>query len=147
MPAGARLLHISGHDKKSPPPPAKKSAGYIADPDVEAIERSLEWLPEFKVSRLAQFGKTAFANYLTTAAGEKSRLVLEYENNSPAEIVDGANYKFVYERQSGVRPNFKYEILAPSVYIWRKSGKNSFIYESNDPEGRIILDLTLEKLK
>ncbi len=143
---GARLLGVSGHDKKTPSAPVHKPS-YLRDPDIEAIEKTSEWLPEFKVTRSNQFGKTTFANWLTTAAGENKKLILEYENPEMINVTSGTNYKFVYERQSGVRPNFSYTIFAPTGYIWQENNKPSFIYETENPESRIMLDLTLEKLK
>ena len=73
-------------------------------------------------------------------------LKLEYENPKELVIVPDANYRFVFERQSGVKTALRYSIDAPPGYIWKESGRPSFVYESENPASRVILDLTLEKL-
>lgn len=142
---GTRLLSIVGHDKK-PSTENTKRAGYISDADINAIEKSAEWLPEFKVTRLNQFSKSTFANWLTIKAGETKTLALEYENSESILVAEGVNYRFVYEKQSGAKSVFRYSIDAPPGYVWNENNKTKYTFGSDNPESRIILDLTLKKL-
>lgn len=141
---GSRLLGASGHDKKKWAA-IPKNKNNSEDPDILAIEKSRKWLPEFSLETFEQFAKNTFSNWLTTKAGEKKILQFEYENPKPVAVAPGANYRFVFERQSGVKTGLRYSVEAPPGYIWRESGQNAFIYENQNPEGRIILDLTLDK--
>jgi hypothetical protein len=143
---GSRLLQASGHDKKKWVGASTKKGG-LEDPDISAIERSRKWLPEFGLETFEQFGKNTFGNWLTTHAGEKKILQFEYENPKLVAVAPDTNYRFVFERQSGVKTSLRYSVEAPPGYIWRESGQNAFVYESENPEGRIILDLTLDKPK
>ncbi|MEK7086806.1 MAG: hypothetical protein AAB935_00930, partial [Patescibacteria group bacterium] len=57
----------------------------------------------------------------------------------------GKVFQFIYERQSGVKSAVRLKIGAPLGYVWTESKSPLFVYEDEDPNGRIILNLTLER--
>lgn len=145
-PVGARLLSALGHDKKIPVA-AVAPPNYQKDGDVTAIEKSFEWLAEFKVWQYNQFQKSTFANWLTVKAGEEKKMIFEYILPDKVLTIDGANYEFVFEKQSGVDAHFIYSVTAPPGYIWKESQSAVYEFQTETPTGRIILDLTMEELK
>lgn len=145
VPRESRLNALSGHDEKNPDAPLMRPT-YLRDADVEAIERSSQWLPEFKIQQQAQFGKTTFGMWFTVKRGEKKTLTAEYILPRRLILADGVSYRFVFERQSGTNTRFSYKIEAPPGFIWKESGGTTYAFETESPESRIILDLSLAKL-
>ncbi len=144
-PSDTRLTGLSGNDDKTPDAPLVRPT-YLRDPDVEAIERTGAWLPEYKALAYDQFGKKTFAAWLTVKAGQKKTLIADYELGSRVLLAAGVNYRFVFERQSGTKTRLQYTVDAPPGFIWKESNATSYAFQSGDPDGRIVLDLTLKKL-
>ena len=144
-PPGAKLMSASGHDKKIPDAPVTP-ANYQKDGDVWSIEKTFEWLKDLKMWQYSQFQKSTFANWLTVKAGEEEKMMFEYALPEKVLITNGANYEFVFEKQSGVEAHFIYTVSAPPGYIWKESQSNIYEFQTEHPDGRIILDLTMEKL-
>lgn len=144
-PSTSKLLSIKGHDAKIPTPPSLPK-NYEQDPDLSAIENSIQWLNGHQVETMSQFNKNTFALYWTINAGDKKTLTANYEINNHFIPSDGKNFRFVYEKQSGVPAQFEYSVSTPPGFIWRESQSNQFKFSSDNPETRIILDLTLEKI-
>ncbi len=144
-PFESRLTAFSGHDGKIPDAPLVRPS-YLRDADVQAIEQSAEWLPEFKAQQYMQFGKTTFAAWMTVSRGEKKTLVADYELARQLILAPDVGYRFVFERQSGTNTRFSYRVEAPPGFIWKENGSTTYTFETDTPESRIVLDLTLEKL-
>ena len=144
-PSTSKLLNIKGQDAKTPTSPSMPKT-YQTDPDLSAIENSIEWLDGHQVETMSQFGKNTFALYWTIYAGDKKTLTANYEINNHFIPSNGGNFRFVYEKQSGVPAEFEYSISTPPGFIWHESGTNQFKFSNPNPETRIILDLTLEKI-
>ncbi|MCL4403793.1 hypothetical protein M1432_00345, partial [Patescibacteria group bacterium] len=53
-------------------------------------------------------------------------------------------FTFILERQSGVQNSLNVTINAPFHYIWAETGTGTYNYQTDDPQGRIIITLTLE---
>lgn len=145
VPNESRLLALVGGDGKTPDPPLVRPT-YTRDPDVQTIEQSAQWLPEFKAQQYTQFGKTTFATWFTVKRGEKKALVADYELQRRLILADGIGYRFVFERQSGTKTRFSYRVEAPPGFIWKESGATTYTFETDAPDARIVLDLTLAKL-
>ncbi len=144
-PLGSTLLAITGHDQRTTP---EHRAGLVAslDPDLQSIESTIRELPELRVTTFTQFKKTTFANYVTTPSGESRTVTLRYALPKHVPLKDTEiNYRFVFERQSGNRSSFQYTVHAPSGFIWRENNSTTYVLSKKDPDGRIILDLTLIK--
>ena len=144
VPAGSGLSRMTGHDLKPQDKPILRPA-YSIDPDVLSIEKTSEWLPEVSAYQFRQFGKTVFGAWATTPAGEESRVTAEYSLPERLEVKDGARYRFVYDKQSGVNAPFNYSVTAPEGYAWRESSTQKFEYKSDVPDRRIIIELSLKK--
>ncbi|MDO8585332.1 MAG: DUF4012 domain-containing protein [bacterium] len=144
-PFESRLTTFSGHDGKIPDAPLVRPS-YLRDADVQAIEQSAEWLPEFKAQQYTQFGKTTFAAWLTVNRGEKKTLVADYELERQLVLASDVGYRFVFERQSGTNTKFSYRVEAPPGFIWKENSATTYTFETENPESRTVLDLTLMKL-
>ena len=59
---------------------------------------------------------------------------------------DGTSYQFIFEKQAGVARHYKFEIVAPVGFQFAENGLPSYDYESDDPPGRLVINLTLEKI-
>lgn len=135
-PQNTKLTALSGETKKTIYPPINYgSSGYEVDSDVALEEGSGE-----------ARGKAVFGAWLTTPPGGTKQLTLLYEVPHALVLTDGQVYEFVFERQAGVRGSFEYEVQAPVGFRWRESKSMLYSYASDNPEGRVKIALTLEKV-
>ena len=143
-PLGTTLIAIDGHDGRTHPELRTNTLG-TRDEDLVAIEDTAVWLPQFRVEQSLQFGKTVFANYLTTPPGETRSLTFDYElpKKIPLDAERELNYRFIFERQSGSTATFSYRITAPQGFFWQESDSPEFAFVTSNPDRRMILDLTL----
>jgi len=147
LPAETELSAIKGNEyRKITPPLDYAAAGYRIDPDVSAIESSREFLEDFSVEQFRIAGKTVFGTWLNTVAGKTGVLELSYANPQKLQLREGAPYEFVYEKQSGVSGPVKIIINAPAGYKWLENDSPVFIYETDNPERRISIMMTLAAL-
>ena len=120
-----------------------KKGGYAVDADLDAVEKTLQEIPEFKLQRYEESGKSVFATWINVAAGQSKTLELNYQNPRKLVLSDGLKYSFVLDKQSGVESAFKYSIEAPDGFIWIESESAVFTYYSASLPSRLVLELTL----
>ncbi len=145
---GSDLTYLAGNNPHPPPPetPDYAALGFITDPDLQAIESTRERLPTFDAEQFEAFGKTVFAAWTTVTAGKTKKIELEYTNPTRLSLAeDTIPYQFVFERQSGAATALDFLIEAPPGYHFAESNSSQFNYVNEDPPGRVIISLTLEK--
>ncbi len=144
---GARLDNFSGGIvKKIKNPLDYKKASYIVNPLVSEIESSRrDFLNYPEVESFNAFGKGVFAAWTKTEVGKKSEIVFDYANHLPSSLSEGKIYQFIFEKQPGSKGEYKFEISAPIGFIWKENNLPIFEYNSSDPPGRLIINLTLKK--
>ncbi len=132
----AKLITLAGETvKKVYAPINYAKAGYEVDADVVREEE------EGKA-----FGKAVFGAWMNTPAGTTKKLSLTYEAPDALVLKEGEVYEFVFERQAGVKGSFEYEVHAPLGFRWKESGSIVYAYANDNPEGRVKIALTLEKM-
>jgi hypothetical protein len=148
VPLGSSLDNASGGVvKKIYAPVNYVRQGYSTDPLLLAIVSSTK--QDFSSPQIAaheESGKEVFATWLRTNAGVSTEVSLDYSHDLFAPPAPGVQYQFVFERQSGATGDTKIEIDAPLGYEFAENGLASFTYESTSTPGRLVFDLTLQKL-
>lgn len=144
----SNLIFLDGNDKKVEMPKTDYENYYIRDSKIDAIEKTKVPVSNYNAWTYQYEGKTIFGSWLTTLAGKSTIYKARYEipYMRTANIQNGDIYEFIYEKQSGVENSVKFKVSAPFGYNWVESGNSNYIYESENPEGRIIIKLTLRKI-
>lgn len=147
-PLNPQLENFSGGVKKNIKPPTEyKKGNYITDPLVSQIESTRkDFLNYPLVESFEEFGKGVFATWTKTESGKKSEIVFDYIHRLPVPLAEGKIYQFIFERQAGSSGNYKFEISAPVGFVWEENNLPIFEYQSNDPPGRLVINLTLKKV-
>lgn len=124
-----------------------QAGGYGVNPDLDAIEKEKVFLTSYKIWQMPMAGKRVFGTWFNVAAGKTGVLNLKYETPKRGAFVlnAGETYGFVFENQAGAKNKLEISIGAPLGFIWQESNASFFNYETDDPEGRILLNLTLLK--
>jgi len=148
VPPMAELTYAKGGVvKKITPLSDYTKKGFVADPDVVAIESTLKERLEYpEVVSFRESGKNVFAVWSSTKRGATSELTLDYTRTLLTPPGDGKAYEFIFEKQAGSAGSYRFELHAPVGYEWKENGLPTFTYESDDPPGRLILNLTLTKI-
>ena len=120
------------------------NSGYSIDPILSAVESTVSKLSGTDMESYLESGKKVYAGWFSTPAGETRTLTLDYSREE-LFIGDGAQYKFVFDKQSGVESLFRYNLTAPPGYVWRESGNSVYSYTEDSIPGRLVLNLTLVK--
>lgn len=144
-PLGSRLTFMKGNETKEIRPVVDyRAPGYLADAELQFLEATSRPIAEFKAEALEEFGKTVFASWFRLGASETKKLEVQYFN--PKKLTLGENpipYQFVFEKQSGAKTSFDLLLEAPPGYLWQETGNENFNYVNENPEGRVIINLTL----
>lgn len=143
---GSSLISLKGNDiKKFEKPVYGKE--YAINEMLDQIEKTKVFLADYNTWSLQAFGKTVFATWWNIPAGKTETLNLRYESKAttPTVLEAGKPFRYIFERQSGVKSSVKITIGAPLGYVWAESQNPIFIYENEDPDARVILDLTLSR--
>lgn len=144
LPLKSSIISASGFSRKIIKPPFDyEEAGYRFDPAIKAVEDTFRYSGKLGIYQFKEYEKNGVAGWFNIAAGKTGVLELEYETVLSAELKNGQIYQFVFDKQSGVKGGIKINISAPSGFKWKESNSEFFDYENNNPEARIILDLTL----
>jgi len=126
---------ISGNTVKTVWPYAYDKKIYQADPDVVLLEKNGE-----------ESGKTVFGAWITTEAGTTRTIKFSYQNPYQIEIKKGGKYQFIFDRQSGVKGGVEFNVVAPGGYKWMESDSTTYVYKNDNPDKRIVFELTLAEL-
>ena len=147
-PQGATLVNASGSiEKKFTSQLNYKKEGYAADPQVEAVESTSKTYFNFpEIVSFTEYGRNVFASWSKTSRGETSALIFDYSRRLPNLPANGEIYQFVFEKQTGSIGDYKFEISAPVGFRFHENGLPVYEYETSDPPGRVILNLTLDKV-
>jgi hypothetical protein len=143
-PANSELEFAGGMDR--PRVSSKTYAkSYGVDEDLKNLESTYVTNEiNSRITNLIESGKRGFAFWLSTPKGVVSTTTLDYVHKLPSEIHPGMVYEFTFEKQSGVKGEYQFEIVAPVGYRWRENKLAVFDYQSNDPPARVTFTLTLE---
>jgi hypothetical protein len=145
---GSNLLNLTGNTVKNLYSDFDyKLNKYETNPDVRSIEDTKKSIAAYNAWSLEEFGKTAFATWLFTAAGKTSEMNVRYQTTDAGHVAlePGRVFTFVFERQSGVKSDLDVTIAAPVGFKWAETDGSFYNYRNSDPDGRIILKLTLTK--
>lgn len=145
---GSRLVAITGNTKKERKKrPNYEAMGYEKNSLVEAIEKTKITLVDMNAWMMEAFGKSVLATWFTVPAGKTKTLEMRYQVSAPSNFtIDNQKiFRFVYERQSGEPTSVKIVITAPFGYKWQEGNDSIFIFQSDDPKAREIVDLHLSK--
>ena len=146
-PGSTVLNENGGVVRKVPAPLNYAKAGYSTDPMVVSIETSTLQLFAFPaVTTGEQFGKDVFGVWSRVQAGKTTELTFDYSHHLFTVPAPGVQYQFVFEKQAGARGDYQFEIDAPLGYVFKENDLPAYTYESNDPPGRFVVILTLQKL-
>lgn len=147
-PDGSQIINFKGAAKKKIYPRINYSRnGYVPDSLVSGIESGTEEVFNFPaVQSHKESGKKVFSVWSRIGAGEKTELVFDYSRRLPLAPADGVAYKFVFEKQAGTARAYKFQINAPVGFVFKENGLPVYEYRSDDPPGRLIVNLTLEKV-
>jgi hypothetical protein len=149
VPMGTTLTNAAGGEQKIIKAPIKYSEkGYETDPEVAAIRATEQSLFNFPtVNWHEEAGKKVFTTWSKVAAGASTKLLFDYTHRLSSAPAEGTQYQFVFEKQAGTVRHYDFTINAPLGYVFIENRLSSYQYVSDDPPGRIIIPLTLTKLK
>jgi hypothetical protein len=148
VPQGSLLTNESGGLQKKITPKANyASAGYSTDPLVAEIESTTQTLFSYPaVATHKENGKMVLATWSEVSAGASTQLSFDYTHHAFVPPASGVVYQFVFEKQAGVDRNYSFEVDAPLGYQFMETGLPSWTYQADDLPGRMIVNLTLEKI-
>ena len=145
---GSELIFVDGNDARKR---VLRDYEFLGDyknyEDWALIEETEIFFRNYNVWKTEEFGKNVFGTWFNVEAGEERSLNLRYETPvaNSFSLSSGKIFRFVFDRQSGVDTSLKVTVNAPLGYVWVESGLPAFIYETDNPEKRVVFDLTLEK--
>lgn len=147
-PPSSQLVNFKGgYEKNVAAPINYLKNGYSADPLVLQIESSTEKLFNYPaVLAYDEFGKNVFATWSKVNAGAKTEVTFDYKHRLYLAPSDGEHYQFIFEKQAGTQRDYKFSISAPVGFKFKENNLPVYEYESYDPPGRLIINLTLEKI-
>ncbi len=160
VPAGSTLDNEKGgFIKRVPAPLDYAKEGYSPYPLLAAIQSST--MPLFSIpgvtvrygttrggdaSQTPDPGRTVFSVWDRTYLASTTEITFDYSHPLYAAPEDGTQYEFVLERPSGAAGEYKVEIDAPLGYVFAENELASFLYDSTSTPGRLVFDLTLQKI-
>ncbi len=146
---GAALVNASGgQSKKITPRINYARSGYSIDSLVAELEAGLKKdfnHPEIDV--FTESGKNVFATWLKTNVGQTTQAVFDYKVRLFSPPAAGLGYAFVFEKQAATSGEYQFEIYAPIGFRWKENNLPVFEYSIDNPPGRLIFNLTMEKIK
>ena len=148
VPEGSTLANASGGiQKKITPPIDYEGQGYLADPLVAAIEGTEQSLFSYpSVNWHEEDGKKVFTTWSTVKPGASTQIAYDYSSHLFLGPDAGVAYQFVFEKQAGTVRHYDLTMNAPLGYVFAENHLPSYEYVSDDPPGRVIISLTLQKL-
>jgi hypothetical protein len=148
VPEGSALMNESGGIKKTVPPPINYTrSGYSTDPLIATITSTTQSLFIYpNVTTHEEDSKEVFAVWSRVAKGATTQLAFDYTHRAFIPPAPGVVYQFIFDKQPGSMRTYDFEIDAPLGYVFAENGLASYEYTSSNPPGRLIVNLTLEKI-
>jgi len=139
---------IGGYDKRIAQRVNYRTAGYTPDVLITAIEGSVKDLVGFPALNIfEEAGKRVFAAWSRVLPGSSGKITFDYAHRLFLTPAPGERYQLVFEKQPGSETDYSFEISAPIGFRWRENSSPLFEYKTSSPPGRLIINLTLEKIK
>ncbi|MEK7077309.1 MAG: hypothetical protein AAB967_03710, partial [Patescibacteria group bacterium] len=143
---GSILGFLKGND-----PTAKFSkydyagSNYEKNSLLAAIEETKKQIADYNAWSYDAFGKRVYAAWFSVPAGKSKTLEMRYELPRTKEIAlaPGKTYEVVFDRQSGTKTSLRIAVNAPLGYRWAESQSPIYVFESENPDRRVVVDLTL----
>ncbi len=149
VPPSSRLTNFTGGIAKeiaSPIDYAKN--GYAENPLVAEIKSSTENVFAYPVVSVhPELGKKVFSTWIRVKPGESKQLVFGYTHRLFLPPADGRTYDFIFEKQAGTERTYTFNLSAPPGFVFEENNLPTFEYESNDPSGRVLIQLTMKKIQ
>jgi hypothetical protein len=148
VPDGSMLTNESGGAaKKITPKVNYTKLGYAVDSTIATIESSAQTLFGYPaVTSHEESGKEVFATWVTTKSGASSTVSFDYSHHAFSLPTSGTAYQFIFEKQASTARHYSFEFDAPIGYQFAENKLPSYYYDSDDPPGRLVITLTLEKI-
>ncbi len=148
VPDGSMLTNESGGAaKKITPKVNYAKLGYAVDSTIATIESSTQTLFGYPaVTSHEESGKEVFATWVTTKVGRIERGFFRIFPSCFFVSAAGTSYQFIFEKQASTARHYSFEFDAPIGYQFAENKLPSYYYDSDDPPGRLIITLTLEKI-
>lgn len=149
VPSSGRLTAFTGGvDKKIVAPIDYAKSGYSQNQSIVDIESGTEPVFSYPLaSAHKELGKKVFSTWSKLKPGEKGQIVFGYTHRLFLPPADGQTYTFVFEKQAGISRNYALNISAPPGFVFAENDLPVFSYTSDDPPGRLTLDLTFKKFE
>lgn len=124
-------------------------SGYVSDPFLADLEAVSVFIPEMRLWKGTYRGYAAYGTWFSVPLGAEKTLRFRYEEAPPQNfnLEENSVYRLVFDPQGGVSAPLKIKVAAPLGYVWRESQETTFVYDSEEPPGRVIIELTLIKKK
>ena len=141
----ASLIFLEGNNTRTGWTADYKSLDYKEYPPLAAIESTKTFLKTYEAWSGQEAGKRVFGTWLDVSRGDTATLSARYQipSNGRNLAKPGKTFRFVFDRQSGTQTSLTAIITAPLGYLWAESDAPVFVYKSDDPPGRVLVDLTL----
>lgn len=145
-PSKSNLIFMDGNTDRG-----RYSEDYSSDysyfKTLKPIEESRSYLSTYSAWETKEFGKKGFGSWLITPPGQEETLSLRYESPSMEDfkLESGKKFEFVFDDQSGVDTSMDVEVNAPVGYKWKESDSQVFNFSKDNPEGREIIELTIQE--
>ncbi len=147
VPDGSTLSNESGGFAKNiAPPVAYAKMGYSTDPMVSALSSTQKNIFGYPVSSHEESGKEVFATWARVMAGNTTTVSFDYSHRLFLPPADGMSYQFIFEKQAGTARHYRFDIMAPIGFRFAENNLPTYEYESADPPGRLVINLTLKKI-
>lgn len=96
-------------------------------------------------SRQKNGDRTVFPSGLSATGYAAREKVFTAEYRRPAGRA--GKYRLIYERQPGTDVALLIKITAPAEYVFTETGRGEYLYESDNPPQRLIINLSTVKLR
>jgi hypothetical protein len=112
------------------------------------IEKTLLSSEDGKIDTFGESGRNVFATWQRVPAGLTKVTKISYARALPRAPYDGMPYDLVFEKQAGSHASVTFTLVAPIGFAWEYAGGKDpvYKYEDDDPQGRVIIHLTLRKI-
>jgi len=147
VPPRAELANFSG-GKIVVAPVRPEYRSFASDPLLAEIELGTEESAAFpQVATHIESGKRVFATRVVTSLGGRTQVVLDYAHRLFVNPGAGTQYRFIFERQAGSAREYRFTVSAPVGFRFRETGLPVWNSVTSDPPGRLVVDLTLERVQ